>query len=346
MKFTVTIMCSIALCLFVLSCTSSYESQGESSFRAAQSARDVYTKRKLEKEAYIYFKKAIQAHPQRISPKLRNRFIELTLMRAEMVLSEGSSNMDAVRLLVNDVDSTLSADVDPTLKERYATFLGTLSDSSFSKRKLYQGLKTLDKAISTAVNKSAFEQRKSEKMANFAKENYETAEIEMINGQTNNDPESLVRAEFYVQLAMLYDKNYPGAAEMLSKLRKLNAGTYSAYDAVVMDRPDTTVFDQVNKYDILLAAPKVSDKGGSAYIEANMYNYTWNPLRMKPEFFFVVDGNGRRYPALPSSSFDKDILEQKLETKLRLHFRKSGGPIKALVFETDDKEHYTEKAFF
>ncbi|MBN1982921.1 MAG: hypothetical protein JW795_15425, partial [Chitinivibrionales bacterium] len=319
---------------------------GESAFRAAQSAREPNMKRKLEKEAYIYFKRAVQKNPQRVSPRLRSRFIEATLTRAEMVLNEGSASMDAIPLLTADIDSNLTADVDQGIRDRYATFLSALADSSFSKRKLYNGLRTLDKAINIAGNKGPLEQLKQQKIGNFAKENFETAEVEMVNGQTNNDPESLIRAEFYILLAMHYNPNYTGAKEMLSKLRKLNQGTYSAYDAVVFDKPDSAIFRAVNRWDILFAVPKIVDKGGSAYLEASMYNYSYNPLRMKAQFFSIVDANGRRYQAFPNTTFDKDILEQKLEIKLRMNFPKSSAPIKKLVFETDDKEHYAEKEFF
>ena len=60
------------------------------------------------------------------------------------------------------------------------------------------------------------------------------------------------------KVALMYDKDYPGANELLSKLYQENRGTYSAYEAVVIDKPDTNIYDAVNKYDILLAVPVLS----------------------------------------------------------------------------------------
>jgi hypothetical protein len=168
----------------------------------------------------------------------------------------------------------------------------------------------------------------------------------MVNGITNKDAESLVRAEFMVQVALMFDKNYPGAEEMLSKLRKENVGTYSAYEAVVFDKPDSNIFDEVNKYDILLAVPKFTTnyKGGS--MEVDMYNYSCNPQRLTPKNFFLVDTRGKKYPALTSSKFDKDFVDQEHEAKIRLRFARTSAKIKKLAFQSDDGDHYTEKVFF
>jgi len=331
--------------MFVSSCSISYESKGDSAYRASQNAvGDV--QRKLAKEAYIYYKKAVSAHPASIGLRLRNRFIETTLARAEMVLSEGSAEMDAIPLFVTDVDSMLNPEVDQQLRERYASFLATLADSCFQGRRLYEGIKLLDKSIETAINKAPFEQKKKAKMDNFAKENYEVAEIEMVNGKTNEEPEALIRAEFMVQVAMLYEPEYPGAKELLSELRKLNKGTYSAYLAVVTDKPDTTIFRQINKNSILLAVPVLEEAGRGATLKVEMYNYSPNPQRLRPTNFFVVDTDGKRYPGLPSSKIDKEIVDQEHEAKMILRFSKGGARIQKLVFEGDDKTDYSEKIFF
>ena len=345
MKHIIPSMYVILIFVMLMSCTTSYESKGESAYKAAQRSQG-YEKRKLMKEAYVYFNLAKNAHPNKVSPTLKNRLIETSLARAELILSEGSAQMQAINLIIDDIDNALTTDVSTTLKDQYATFLAAYADSAFTKKKLYKGMKILEKAISIAANKAPYEAKKNEKIENFAKENFEAAEIEFVNGKTNSDPEALVRAEFYLNAALLNDKNYKPALDMLSEVLKLNKGTYSAYDAVVYDKPDTTIFDQVNKYDILLAAPKISDQNGSAYLEVNMYNYSYNPLRMKPQNFYIVDANGNKFFALRNSRFEKEILEQKNEQKIRLYFRKSYAPIKKLVFETEDKDHFTEKVFF
>ncbi len=341
MKYYVKIAIGLIIAMMVISCAPTYESKGNKAYKAAQNAQgDV--RRKLHKEAYLYYKKAIQAHPNKIGIQLRNRFIEMTLVRAEMVLNEGSADMDALPLFMADVDSIMTTDVNTELKERYASFIVALADSSFEKRKLYYGLKMLDKAIAVAVNKAPIEKKKSDIIDNFAKENFEAAEIEYVNGKTNEDAEALVRAEFMVKVALLYDKDYPGARDLLSKLYKENRGTYSAYEAVVIDKPDTSIYDQVNKYDILLAVPAFS--GGTAKVE--MYNYSYNPLRLRPRNFHLVDERGRKFTATKASKIEKEILDQEHETKMTLRFNTRGAKIKKLTYESDNGEHYTEKMFY
>lgn len=341
MKYYLKVAFSLVIMLMVISCAPTYESKGNKAYKAARNAQG-NIQRKLRKEAYIYYKKAIKAHPDKIGIRLRNRFIEMTLVRAEMVLDEGSAQMDALPLFMVDIDGIINADVETELKERYASFLVALADSSFSKRRLYQGLNTLDKAIGVAVNKSPIEKKKQDIVDNFAKENFEAAEIEYINGKTNEDAESLVRAEFMTKVALMYDKNYPGAKEQLSKLYRENRGTYSAYEAVVIDKPDTNIYDAVNKYDILLAVPVVS--GGTLKVE--MYNYSCNPQRLRARNFHVVGVNGKKYPGQKSSKIGKEILDQEHEAKLTLRFNTRGAKIKKLTFLSDDGDHYTEKVFF
>ncbi len=344
MKFYVKIAIGLVLVMLVISCSPTYESKGNKAYKAAQKSQgDI--QRKLRKEAYIYYQKALKAHPDKVSISLRNRFIEMTLVRAEMVLDEGSSSMDALPLYMRDVDSAMTSDVGSELKERYASFLASLADSSLAKRKLYQGLNILDRAIAAAVNKATYQKRKQDIIDNFAKENFEAAEIEYINGKTNEDAESLVRAEFMVKVALLYDKNYPGANELLGKLYTENKGTYSAYEAVVIDKPDTNVYDQVNKYDILLAVP-VLTQGPLATLKVEMYNYSCNPQRLRPKNFYIVDANGKKYPGLSSSKINKEIVDQEHEAKMTLRFRKGSSRIKKLCFRSVDGDHFTEKIFF
>lgn len=328
----------------IISCSPTYESKGDKAYKAALKTQgDV--QRKLRKEAYIYYQKALEAHPDKVGNRLRSRFIEMTLYRAEMVLNEGSSAMAALPLYIDDIDKAITPDVSAETKERYAAFIAALADSSFKKRKLYQGLNLLEKAIKISISKTSYENKKKEIVANFAKENYEAAEIEMINGKTNEDAESLVRAEFMVKVALRYDSKYPGANELLSQLYKENRNTYSAYEAVVIDKPDTTIYDEINKYDILLAVPVVSQKRGSATLKVEMYNYSCNPQRLRPRNFCIVDTRGKVFAGIKSSKIDREIVDQEHEVKMTLRFKRGSAPIKKLYFKSDDKDHYTEKNF-
>ncbi len=345
MKLFKTVL-AVSVMLMMISCQSQYESKGNSAYKAAQKATGNIQKQK-QKEAYMYYKKHLEQKPAKLSMEFRNRFIEMALVRAEMVLIDGNSEMDAIPLFMGEIDSTLVADINPEVKDRYADYLTLLADSSFTKRKLYKGLAFIDKALTIASDKSKLEEKKKSIIDNFAKENFEAAEIEMVNGKANEDSEAMVRAEFLTKVALYQDKNYPGAKEMLSKLYKENRSSYSAYDAVIIDKPDTTIYQEINKFDILMAIPKATTRGKNVKLEVEIFNYSYNPIRLKPSSFYIEDSKGKKYKALKSSKFEKELLDQEMETKMVLNFQKGSADIKRLVYDSKDNgEHYTEKFFY
>jgi hypothetical protein len=76
-----------------------------------------------------------------------------------------------------------------------------------------------------------------------------------------------------------------------------------------------------------------------------MFNNSYNPQRLKPENFYLVDTQGQKHKAAASSKIDPEILDTQHETKtIRLSFPGAPANIKKLVYENG--EHYTEKLFF
>jgi hypothetical protein len=75
----------------------------------------------------------------------------------------------------------------------------------------------------------------------------------------------------------------------------------------------------------------------------SIYNYSYNPLRLKSEQFSILDENGKEYTARPSR-IDPEILDQEHEAnKLKLSFPAPSGAISKLMYK--NAEHYTEKCF-
>ncbi|MBD3391927.1 MAG: hypothetical protein GF418_07655 [Chitinivibrionales bacterium] len=292
----------------------------------------------------MYYLQAVKAHPERISKQLRNRFVEMSLARAKLVLVEGSTQMDALPLLLEDIDSVLTADVESYLRNQYADFLILYADSNFANQKLYDGIGHLERAVEVAADKAQYTRKLEEVNSNLAKDNFEIAQMEFEQGKTEKDHEALVRAEFRTKLALYYDEEYPGAAELLSKIYKQNMPHYSAYEAVVTDKPDSNIYDQINKYDILLAVPELNRAGASATAIMSMYNYSYNPLRLRAKDFALVNEQGQKFPASTSSSIKKEILDQEHEVKMTLRFGGVQGSIQKLIYENGD--HYTEKCFY
>jgi hypothetical protein len=76
-----------------------------------------------------------------------------------------------------------------------------------------------------------------------------------------------------------------------------------------------------------------------------MFNNSYNPQRLKPENFYLVDVKGQKYKAAASSKIDPEILDTEHETKtIKLVFPGAPATIKKLVYENG--EHYSEKLFF
>jgi tetratricopeptide (TPR) repeat protein len=333
----------IGLCVvitFIASCgMASDEQRGNAAYQRAQKLQGLQ-KRQEQKMAYTMYQRVINARPDNISLKVRSRFVELSLLRVKMVLNEGSASSDAIPLFCEDIEKYLKPDLPPTLRQDYALFLVQMADSFAVKELFTKSLFYIDKAISFASNPAPLVERRSGLVKNVAKENLEVAEAEYENGKQNReDAEAFVRAEYYALAALHFDSASANAARLLSALRKQNMGTYSAFLKVIEFIPDSAVFRKVNKYDILLAVP--STKG--RLFEISIYNYSFNPLRVKSEDFFVADRAGKRYRALPAK-LEPEMLDQEHEAKFTLTFPKTAKETAKLIY--DNPPHYSEKCFF
>jgi hypothetical protein len=245
----------------------------------------------------------LKAQPDRnkLSLRFKQRFLEITLNRANMVLNEGSYDMDAIHLFMEDLDSLLNKDSPSDLKQRYTDFLCLMADSSLVRYQVDQALNWINKAMAVTDNPSVLQEKKKKIVSDFTKQYFDQASAAFIEGKDNKDPDMAVKAEYYVGLVMVYDPAFPGAEALLSEIRKANVNTYSGYAKVVEGKLDK----RVNKFDILLAVPK-NAKGA---MDVCMFNNSYNPLRLKPEMFFAVDDKGQKYVAQKSSKFDVEILD-------------------------------------
>ncbi len=332
--------CIVAAVLaFIVSC-SSYESRGDSAYSRAQKLQG-YQKSLQQKTAYVMYQKAVEARPDKIGARLRARFLDMSLVRVKMVLDEGNIQSDAIPLLMSDIERHITPATSPEFKNGYAKFLVQMADSLASKNRLEEALSSIDKAISYVTDPSPLMQRKKDLISGVVNENFDLAESEYANGKANKDNEALVRAEYYTHVTLLFDPTHAEALKLLSELRKENIGSYSGYLKVIETIPDTTIFRKVNKYDILLAIPVIT-RGASITMSVNIYNYSYDPLRLKTGNFFIVDSEGKRYQA-KEGKLDPEILEQEHEAKFKLVFPKPSGEIVKLLYENGP--HVTEKFF-
>jgi tetratricopeptide (TPR) repeat protein len=341
MKALIRLVAGLSVLTLLISCSSSIEQKANAAYSAAQKLQGD-EKRLKQKTAYMLYDRAIKRNPNRASMKLRNRYVELTLVRANMVLNEGAAKMDAIPLFMEDIDKFMTPEVNPELKQQYAMFLLQLADSSIAKEKFDEAIQDFDKAVSVASDPSAIQAKRQAFTQRIADENLKMAQSDYDIGKQQKDVEAFVRAEYYTNFCLLFDSTNAEAKKILSTLHKENLSTYSAYLKVIEYIPDSSLFRKVNKYDILLAIPTVSSKGGSVNMVVNMYNYSYNPLRLKAEQFSIIDSKGNKLSARPAR-LDPEILDQEHEAKLKLSFPAPSGAIQKLIYE--NAEHYTEKSF-
>ena len=345
MKSVLKMLAGVGACaLVVLSCASSEEGAGDKAYDMAKRASGDARRTQL-KTAYINYDKAVKKNPDKVSNKLRERYLDMCITRAQMVLDEGSATMDAIPLLQKDIDAYLNNDVPSDLRNRYAAFLVQLGDTSAGKMKYIDALVYYDKAVEKAADPAQFKAKRDGIIRNVAEENYELGMMEFEMGKTDKEEATTkyVRAEYFAKVALYFDSTFQKAQKLLADCYKLNRETYSAYLTVVDDYTDTLVFRKVNKLDILIAIPDYKVMGGSAVAIIHMYNYSFNHLRMKSEDFSLVDTDGKEYKAA-AGKMEPEILEYEKEAKYTLRFPVPSAPVKKLTYKNG--LHYTEKYFF
>ena len=340
MKYVLRLLTGAAVLALIVSCASSEEAAGDKAYDMANRTKGD-TRRTQQKTAYINYRKAVTANPDKVSTKLRNRFLDMCILRAQMVLDEGSATMDAIPLLMEDIEGQLKDDAQPEMKQRYAAFLVQMGDSSADKRRYIDALKYYERAIDKAADAAPFREKRNSIISKVAEENYLTGLMELESGIKDKDETKVIRAEYFAKVALYFDSTYKDALKLLSDCYKANINTYSAFLTVVDDYTDTLMFRKINKYDILLA---IYSQGKGGTMEVRMHSNTYNPLRMKSQDFALVDVNGKKYPATAGDKMDPDILDQEREALYKLRFPTPSAAVKKLVYENGP--HYSEKNFF
>jgi tetratricopeptide (TPR) repeat protein len=340
MKYVLRLLTGAAVLALIVSCASSEEAAGDKAYDMANRTKGD-TRRTQQKTAYINYRKAVTANPDKVSTKLRNRFLDMCILRAQMVLDEGSATMDAIPLLMEDIEGQLKDDAQPEMKQRYAAFLVQMGDSSADKRRYIDALKYYERAIDKAADAAPFREKRNSIISKVAEENYLSGLMELESGIKDKDETKVIRAEYFAKVALYFDSTYKDALKLLSDCYKANINTYSAFLTVVDDYTDTLMFRKINKYDILLA---IYSQGKGGTMEVRMHSNTYNPLRMKSQDFALVDVNGKKYPATAGDKMDPDILDQEREALYKLRFPTPSAAVKKLIYENGP--HYSEKNFF
>jgi hypothetical protein len=324
------------------------EAMGDKAYDMAQRAKGG-ARREQHKTAYVHYRRAILADPDKASTRLRNRFIDMSLVRAHMILEEGGATMGAIPLLQEDIERFLNDEVDRDLRQRYSAFLVQMGDSSAAKERFIDALTFYDHAISLAADPSPFKTKRATIVGGVANENYEVGRSFLESGRPQRgregDVNDVIRAEYYAKVALHFDSTHERARRLLSEAYQANLANYAAFLTVIEDYTDTVMFRKINKFDILLAIPDLRRTGNTARAIIHMHSATFNPLRMRSEHFSLVDANGNVHTAARGQRMDPDILAFEREAQYTLNFTiPANARIRKLVYENGP--HRTEKYFF
>jgi len=343
MKCMLRLLIGVGAAALLFSCTSGEESAGDKAYDMAKKATGDVRRTQL-KTAYINYRKAVMADTNKVSTKLRNRFLEMCITRANMVLNEGSANMDAIPLLMDDIEGQLKSDANPDLRQQYSAFLVQLGDSSEAKGKFIDALKYYDRAIEKAADATPFRNKRTGVIKGVSQNNYEIGRAKFEEGIKDKETgeATLIEAEYYAKVALYFDSTNADAQKLLSDCYKANIHSLSAFLSVILDYTDTVMFRKINNYDILLSVTNTPTKGGT--VAFRMHNNSYNPLRLKPEQFSLIDKNGVKYQAT-GGKIDPDFLDQeRMVEDGRLNFPATKAEVKKMVYENGP--HYSEKNFY
>ncbi|MCL2689279.1 MAG: hypothetical protein FWE57_05460 [Chitinispirillia bacterium] len=354
MKVLVKLFAGVCVMMMMVSCGGGDEAKGDKAYNMSKRATGDARRTQL-KTAYMHYGNAIRANPDKVSKKLRDRFIEMAVVRVTMVLNEGNSQMGAIPLLMDEIEGQMTPahinDVAPELRNQYAAFVVQLGDSSAARERFIDALAFYDRAIEKAADPTPFKEKRASVVRNVAQESLEIGQMELemaMKDKKEPDVEGLIRAEYYANVALYFDENFAAAKKLLSDVRRENIGSYAAFPMVITDYTDTVMFRRINRFDILLAIPALQTRGNTTVAEIHMHNNSFNPMRMNATHFAIVDVNGREFPAAPAK-MEPEFLDQEREGKFTLRFPFSGprSSIQKIIYRNTQGSHthYTEKNF-
>jgi tetratricopeptide (TPR) repeat protein len=336
------LLAGVGAAALLFSCATGEETAGDKAYDMAKKTSGDVRRTQL-KTAYMNYRKVVMANPDKISTKLRNRFLEMCITRANMVLNEGRADMDAIPLLMEDIEGQLKSDADNDLRQKYAAFIVQLGDSSAAKEKFIDALKYYERAIEKAGDPAPFKEKRASVIRGVVKENYALGRQAYEDGlKAKEEGESeLIRAEYFAKVALYFDSTDADAKKLLSDCYKANVNSLSAFLSVVTDYTDTVMFRRINNQDILLSITAM--KGG--LVKFRMHNNSYNPLRLRSTDFYLIDKNGKKYQGLSGSKIDPELLDQeRMVEDGTLRFPAPAAEVR--IFGYENGPHKTEKHLF
>ncbi len=338
---------AIAALIALTSCKSGIEKKADAAWAASQELTSG-PKLMKQKEAYIYYKQAMEKQGSKVSVELKNNFLQAALARIEFIYDADGGDAQAIFFIREDIDKSIGDDdVTAENRDQYSVFIMKLANDAQVAGKLSLCMSHLETAIKHAANSEAPESMKADITKEFTEEQLLIAKDLYKTALKEKNDEDIIRAEYYAHVVLNYDSTNVEALKLLSNTRKKLVSMYTAFPSVITDKPDTALYKRIDTTDILMAIPTVNKTKSKVTMSVNIYNYSYNAIRLKQENFYLIDSNGSKYKA-KSAKAEKELLDTEFETKVTLKFNRPSGKIKKLVYdsEKDGEKHFAPKYFF
>jgi hypothetical protein len=332
---------AVGLSLLAASCgESSYEHQADAAYERAQRLTGE-EQEFAQKQAYQLYLLAIKVHPDQVGMQLRSRFIEMSIARARMVMEENGLFADPLPFFIEDIDHYVTPALPDQVRQQYALFLAQLADSFAQRRIFTESIRYLDKAVGVAGAPAAVSLLRGQTVALAEKENRDRALTELAKGKAGNE-DALVRAEYYAEAALSFDTASPEARALAAECRKLTIGILCDYRRALDTLSDTLLFRRLEKNTLFLAVPSCR-VAGDVSMSVVFSNYSGGGINVSAGDFTLIDGAGRRYPAL-SPEKEIGVVDQYRMMHFTLSFPKPAGAIAKLIYQGGKRS--AEKDFF
>ncbi len=250
MKRFVAISAMTAFLVFT-GCKSSSEKLGDKFWASAQTST-AGEKIMDEKRAYIYYKEAMDAEGSEASVELQNNFLAAALTRIDFSFQTEGSTAQTIKFIREEIDKLMEGEnVTAELRDQYSTFIMKLAEEARNSGDLSLCMSHLEQAIRFAGDKTAPQTMKNDIVTEFVADQISYAKELYEAGKDN--PEDMIRAEYYSHVALNYDSTNVEALELLSDARKKLLNVYTFFPRVILDKPDTALYRRIDTTDILIA---------------------------------------------------------------------------------------------
>lgn len=253
--------------------------------------------------------------------------------------TKGADGQEAVR-----VEKKELKDLSPETYTAYANFLARVAETFKKFETTREALPYMILAKEIDPNNAAIKQQFEQWKKDIAADALARAEVyfesirEAKIDEIPADP--AIAAEYFTLVALKHDSTNQRAKELISKIRPRMLHTYSAYTRL-LDFSGLTPkeIDRDIKQDVLMAFISFDRRGSSAAAEISIYNYSFNPIELRPEVFFLVDREGNRFRAKRTNharEMPSKLLDMEWEERGGLWFDvPAGADIVKLVYDME-----------